>query len=228
MSNDNLEDFIRDQRQDFDGETPPAGLWDRIEDAIEPDGEDCDPLCEFIALHRDAFDDATPPPQLEGRVFASLGVSAPALRALPNKRRSYTFLLGIAASMLLLVSGAFFLGSNTGYRAGQADRASTDLSAIDPELAEAEEYYQSEIAAQFTRVNNVNSDPQLRLDLQELDKATAEIREDLLSVPVSQRSVLVNQLIGNYRTKLDILLRIQQHIPKRGPALPTNEDTDEL
>jgi flavin-binding protein dodecin len=50
-------------------------------------------------------------------------------------------------------------------------------------------------------------------DLEAIDEATAEIRASLLEVPVSQREALVQKLIETYRTKLDILLRIQQHLP---------------
>ena len=73
---------------------------------------------------------------------------------------------------------------------------------------------------------------QLRQDLQEIDQATKEIREDLLTVPASQRHVLINQLIATYRTKLDILLRIQQHFPNPNATgtgqVPVNSNENEI
>jgi hypothetical protein len=47
-------------------------------------------------------------------------------------------------------------------------------------------------------------------------------------VPVSQRATLVDQLIETYRTKLDILLRIQEHLPSSAPSSTTQQPNNEL
>lgn len=209
MNPDNLRQFIDDHRADFDTEAPPTGLWDRIEAATDPaddDNEACDPLRAFIVAHREDFDNATPPPQR----FGGLHVS--------HRRRNVSYLLGIAASLLLLLA-TYHFGNRAGYRAGQDRQVAQQLEAIDPELAETERFYQQKIATEFAKVTQVNDDPQLRLDLKDLDAATAQLRSELLEVPASQRPVLVNELIEAYRTKLDILLRIQQHFSP--PITPT-------
>ena len=112
---------------------------------------------------------------------------------------------------------AYRFGNRAGYQAGQEERVAQQIQQFDPELAEAERFYRQRIDAEFTRVNQVNDDPQLRRDLKELDAATDDIRAQLLEVPRSQRPVLVNELIEAYRTKLDILLHIQQRIPYPQP-----------
>lgn len=225
MTNDNLADFIRDHREDFDGDDPAPNLWGRISTSLGDNGDDPDPLERFVAQNREAFDDVSPPPRIEQQLFA------PALRVSHSKvgrgRRRLPLIMGIAASFLLLLSAAYFIGSRAGYQAGQYEQLANQIESIDPELAEAERYYQEEIAVQFTKVSQYNHDPQLRRDLDEIDQVTAEIRADLFEVPPSHRAELVNQLIETYRTKLDILLRIQQHInyddPRPGFNLPTNE-----
>jgi hypothetical protein len=230
MPTDKLNDFIRDNRAAFDSETPPASLWDRVAASLPEAEEEADPLAEFIAIHRDAFDSETPPPRLFESTVTPTPASAPRLKARTARRRIFRYLGAIAAGLLLLFT-VYQIGSTTGYRAGQEELVAQELHKIDPEFVEAERFYQQRIEAEYSKVNAVNNDPQLREDLLELDRATAEIRAQLLEVPPSQRATLVNELIGNYRTKLDILIRIQRHLiqsnatgaPASRPNIPTNE-----
>jgi len=199
MPTDKLEDFILQNRESFDDEAPAPNLWDRIET-----------------------------PRLEGRVFAALSAesvpagatTAPPLRVVHRGRRIGS-ILGIAATLLLLLAAAFTLGNNRGYRTAEADLVAQELERIDPNMADAEQYYRSEIAAQFTKVDQASDDPQLLQDLAAIDEATQEIRAALLEVPESQRPDLVNKLIDTYRTKLDILLKVQEHLP----SVPTESRT---
>ncbi|WP_187271023.1 anti-sigma factor [Neolewinella aurantiaca] len=240
MPTDKLEDFILNNREHFDDENPPADLWSRIDDALNSGGDETDPLESFIATNRDAFDDVTPPPRLEGRIFASMDQAgatpmapasepaAPRLKAVRGRRQTLR-LLGIAASFLVLIFAAFTIGSQQGYRTAEEEALATELRQISPELVETETYYRSEIAAQFTKVDMMNDDPQLRKDLAAIDAATNEIRANLLEVPVSQRAALVDKLIETYRTKLNILLRIQEHLPSSSaPASTTQQQNNEL
>ncbi len=230
MNDDKLKGFIQDHRTDFDEVAPPASLWDRVAAALPSDEDDGDPLETFIATHREAFDDATPPPQLLTKVLAPAAPPASAPKLKVSHRRTFLYLTGIAASLLLMFT-AYRFGNRAGYQAGQEEHLAQQIQQLDPELAEAERFYQQRIDAEFTRVDQVNDDPQLRRDLKELDAATADIRAQLLKVPQSQRPMLVNELIEAYRTKLDILLRIQQRIPTPNspgaPAPRPNKSTHE-
>ncbi|MFT7120511.1 MAG: hypothetical protein ACJAZ9_000685 [Neolewinella sp.] len=235
MSTDKLEDFILNNREEFDDEAPADNLWSKIETAIMENDDDNDPLENFVLDNRDAFDDTTPPPRLEVRIFASMDEAVETATAIPmaplsivHRRKRFTSIMGIAATLLLLLAAAFTLGNNQGYNKAERDLVALELERIDPEMADAEEYYRSEIKAQFTKVEQVNEDPQLFLDLKNIDDATLEIREALLEVPVSQRPDLVNKLIETYRTKLDILLKVQQHFPSGAEASTTQTETNDL
>lgn len=233
MPTNKLEDFILQNRETFDDEPVPAGLWDRIESNLEAPDDDNDPLESFITSNRDAFDETTPPLRLEGRVFAAMDEAAAKPAASPlsvfsSRKRTFR-ILGIAASFLLLLFAAFSIGNSQGYRSAEEEQFAAQLRQISPELAETEDYYRGEIAAQFTKVDLVNDDPQLREDLAAIDEATEEIRTALLEVPVSQRAALIDQLIENYRTKLNILLRIQQHTkPTNVSPSTTQQQTNDL
>lgn len=230
MPTDQLEDFILNNREDFDTEIPSDNLWDRIETSISGGNDDDDPLEKFILDNREAFDDTTPPPRLEGRVFATLneqavpaGASPAAPLSVAHRRRRIGSILGIAATLLLLLAAAFTIGSNRGYEAAERDQVALELERIDPDMAAAEKYYRGEIDAQFTKVSQTSDDQQLIQDLAAIDEATQEIRASLLEVPVSQRAGLVNKLIATYRTKLDILMKVQQHLPSPGADAPTTQ-----
>ncbi|NJC27522.1 hypothetical protein [Neolewinella antarctica] len=231
MANDKLEDFLLNNREKFDDASPPDNLWGRIEGAIAPEDDEPDAFDTFVATNRDAFDDATPPPRLEGQIFAQLrgaraGAStAPPLRVSHSRKRLLP-MMGVAASALVLIVAAFLLGNSQGYRTAEHDLVATELQRISPDYLETEQFYQREIEAQFTKVKQVNNDPQLVADLKEIDLATAEIRASLLDVPESQRAELVEEMIRIYRTKLDILLRVQRQFPsgsKKAAANQANE-----
>ena len=230
MANDQLEDFILNNREAFDTDAPTDSLWSRIEGAIAPEDDEPEGLERFIANHREAFDTETPPPQLETAILgrlANAGASpAPPLRATHSRRRLLP-ILGMAASAMLLIVAAFLIGSSRGYQTAEQDHVAMELERINPEYLETERFYQREIANQFVRVQQVNSDPQLVADLKEIDRATAEIRASLLEVPESQRAELVEEMIRIYRTKLDILLRVQRQLPpggKKAAAKQANEN----
>lgn len=235
MSTDKLEDFILDNRASFDDETPSESVWSKIESAIETYDDDNDPLEAFVATNRDAFDDSTPPPRIEGLVFAAMsGVEAketsgatpmPPLRAILGGRGQRLRVLGVAAAMLLLIAAAFTIGTQIGYQGAEEDQLANELRQISPELVETENYYRGEIATQATKVKLVNHDPQLQKDLAAIDLATEEIRASLLEVPVSQRAALIDRLIETYRTKLDILVRIQTHLPSNDSTSTTTQQT---
>ena len=235
MSTDKLEDFILNNRASFDDESPSENLWLKIESAIGTSNDNNDPVADFVATHRDAFDDSTPPPRIEGLVFATMDGAAteivsgatpmPPLRAILGRRGQRMRVLGVAAAMLLLIAAAFTIGTQNGYRNAEEDQMVQQLNQISPELVETENYYRGEIAAQATKVKLVNNDPQLQKDLAAIDEATEEIRASLLEVPVSQRAALIDRLIETYRTKLDILLRIQQHLPANDSTSSTTQQT---
>lgn len=229
---DTLVSFVTENRDAFDDEQVPPGVWSRIEGALGGSDDDIDPLEAFVNSNREAFDDSTPPLRLEGRVFEAMNPAAgatpmPPLRAVRGRRLK---MFGMAAAVLLLIAASFTIGNKVGYDTAEEDQMATELRRISPELAEAEDYYRGEIAAQFTKVEMTSNDPELLKDLTEIDAATEEIRTSLLEVPVSQRAALVDRLIETYRTKLDILLRIQQHIPKdaTAPSSTTQQNSNDL
>lgn len=78
------------------------------------------------------------------------------------------------------------------------------------ELQEAQFYYQDMIDAKMILVKDKVEDPELLKDLEELDKAFAELKMDLKEDVDNQE--VVTAMIDNYRLKLKILERILEDI----------------
>ena len=220
MNPDNLHHFIQDHQADFDSEAPPAGLWDRIEGAIDADDgadTDSDPLREFIVAHRENFDDATP---------AAAHGRTPIHRTRAPRRRPLA--AGCLPSEARVCPGCCRLGTTAGYglplrkpggyRSGQDEQLAHQLENIDPELAETERFYTNKKSppSLLKSVRSMTT-PNYGATCRTSTPPPAQLRAELLEVPLSQRPVLINELIEAYRTKLDILLRIQQHFSNPNP-----------
>lgn len=235
MPHDELEDFILANKEKIEAASPPPPGWERIEAALDRDEEPDEelPLEAFIVKNRPAFDRETPPPRLKERIFAALDAPAAtdappaAVKSLrPAWRKRWMFTLGVAASVLLVLAAGFTLGSSFGGGPDQTDLVEAEIHRIDPQFAEAERFFQGEIATQMSRVRAVSQDPELTNSLESINQAADEIRATLLTVPAAERADLVGELIKLYQTKLDILLRIQRHLPASSNFdSPTNQQT---
>lgn len=226
MRLDSLEQFILDQRPAFETEGPSNGLWDRIQTDLDGGGGD---LESFIKTRREDFDSEAPPAALWDKIQADLSPAAttqqPLQMTAPTEAKirslSSLYRWSAAAAVLLLLGASFMLGRNSGYQTGQADYLAV-IEQVQPDFADTEAHFQSEISDKFQQVALYNDDPQLQADLEAIDQGMEEIKLELLEVPLEERADLVNQLIESYRIKLHILERILQHLPT-DDAPPANE-----
>lgn len=114
-----------------------------------------------------------------------------------EKRSSHRWIYSIAASIALII--AFVVS----YRA-------VTPGSVPSEVREAQFYYEEMIDAKMVLVRDKVEDPALLQDLEELDQAFAELRDDLKEDVDNQE--VVTAMIDNYRLKLKILERILEDI----------------
>jgi len=143
-------------------------------------------LEKFINKHREEFDDLEPSSEL----WKNISKDLPASR---RKLSRSVKLSGIAASILLLVFVGFRLGQNS----------SAQPYAI--ELQEIEKYYSKEIGDRMTQLANFGGDENLEDDLNQLDDVFKELKEELIHSKYGNNEKLVNALIENYKTKINVL-----------------------
>lgn len=145
-----------------------------------------DHLEKFIENHRKGFDDKEPSAELWQNITKELPAS---------KRRLWrnAKLSGIAASIMLLLF--------VGFRLGQ--QSNSQPYAL--ELQEIEKYYNKEIGDRMTQVANFGGVENLEDDLDQLDVVFKDLKEELIHSKYGNNEKLVNALIENYKTKINVL-----------------------
>jgi len=117
------------------------------------------------------------------------------------------FWYSIAASIvILLFAGSAFLYSYSNSNSGE------QLFSNNQELAEASDYYTSEINFRLAAARELVDDQSIFEDIDELDKAFAELKNDLKDDADNEEVIIA--MMENYQLKLKILDRILKHLRK--------------
>ena len=176
-------------------------------------------LEKFILDNRDAFDDARPSLKLWANIEKDLNKEKAPSRSLQHRRPWYQ----IAATVLVLLSlggvGGAYLNQQT-----QQPTAQSMIEEVAPEFSEMEQYYNQRIQENYARLTAHTQDPEIDADLQQLDNAMAELREDLTNAPSGREEMIVQQLIESYRLKLQILERILERIENLDNSITTPDN----
>lgn len=204
MKKDNLERFVRDNREAFDDREPPNDLWQRIETGL---GRATDP-----SASAEPIPSAPTEPEKTG-----MNPAMPFTQIHRNTRTWGQWLTNwqaaAAVAVLLLIGGAFFLN----HRYGVASH---------PEVAVAAgPTYASEVA-QYTRLINAKrmelrqmteSNPALyeefATDLNRLERSYKSLKADLPKNP--NQEMLIQAMIQNLQIQINLLneqLRVIQRI----------------
>lgn len=177
-------------------------------------------LEKFIHDNRDAFDDARPSLKLWAAIEKDLNEEKSPSRPLRIRRPWYQ----IAATVLILLTVGGFGGAYLSQQA-QQPTAQRLIDEVAPEFSEMEQYYNQRIQENYARLtSHTQEDPEIDADLQQLDQAMAELREDLANAPSGREEVIVQQLIDSYRLKLQILERILERIENLDNSITTPDN----
>ncbi|MGH1436919.1 MAG: hypothetical protein ACRBG0_20945 [Lewinella sp.] len=176
-------------------------------------------LEKFILDNRDAFDDARPSLKLWAAIEKDLNEEEAPSHAMRNRRPWYQ----VAATVLILLTAGGFGGAFLTQQT-QQPTAQTLIEDVAPEFAEMEQYYNQRIKENYARLTTHTQDPEIDADLQQLDNAMAELREDLTNAPSGREEMIVQQLIESYRLKLQILERILERIENIDNSITTPDN----
>jgi hypothetical protein len=160
------------------------------------------PLEDFIRANRDAFDNAEPPPALFAKISEQLPPASPSLPL-----RSFRFGLRHAAAAAALVVLAFAAGM--GMATWQNQKMLAEVTRIQPDFAEAEQYYRIQISQRIRQLKATpgNHQPVLN-DIRQLDQLMGELRRELAQAPAAAEEQIVANLIQTYKIKIDILEKV--------------------
>lgn len=184
-----------------------------------------DKLERFIRDNRPAFDTEHPGLGLWNRIEQELPRAATG----PTRQR---YPLGyplwrVAAAVLLLLFAGGLIGQQLGKEVVDEQQLAV-LEQIAPEFSDLESYYEGRINAHKAQLANYRDDPAIQADLEQIDQAMAELRDELLSAPAGDQQLIVENLINSYRLKLDILERILDRLQSMDPSTPNHDETDEI
>lgn len=179
-----------------------------------------DPLEDFVRHNRDAFDTEHPGlgtwSQIEKRMDRQ-----PRLRAMSSGRNFRYWRIAAAIALLLIAGG---IGRELGMQAMQEQQTAM-LQQAAPDFDETEAFYQETIARTKARLTGYQVDPVLEADLEQIDQAMADLREELAAAPPAERRTLVENLINQYRLKLNLLERILQRLQDAEAKKTTQNDS---
>lgn len=173
---DNLEDFIRNNREAFDFDEPGSHLWMNIE------------------------------------------------KELPGKKRLRILnISGIAASVLILLSFGYFMG--TYQNSNELSSAVFATNEQYKDFNEAQHYYTTTIDAKIQEVKSIGVEDEVWNDLKQLDEVYEELKTEMLNSKFKDKEMMINLLINNYRTKIEILERIIEKSNKPSQQLSNSNET---
>jgi len=148
---------------------------------------------QFIQNNRAAFDSEMPPAFVWENVEKNL----------PRKRVHMYRVLRMAAAILLILG----MGIVIGRFAGQTSKTDLALSDISNEYAELENFYTQKINQKINLLKNQQLDEKALSDIKELEEEFETLKHEL-NTSNAQDEQIIQAMIENYRTKIDILERV--------------------
>lgn len=186
-----------------------------------------DKLEKFVRENRVAFDDKTPKHLVWEGIEARLNQQvAPETtpKIIPLRSRLYQYTKIAAVALLLLTIGGF-MGS---YWTSQKQTEQLSFGAINEEYQELETFYSEQVNLQMTQLKKYRIDESLMNDIKELDASFSELKKELKrSGKEADNEVIINAMIENYQSKIDILERVLNHLERKNKdkqSIKNNKD----
>jgi hypothetical protein len=158
--------------------------------------EDKSKLEDFIEQHRDRFDDKMPDSGLWHKIEQQL----------PQQKREGIIIsfksLRIAASFLVILTAGIWIGIQFKTHHSKIDyTASPELK----QLQETEVYYNTVVFQKMNQLQDTTVKTNIEADMKQLDDIYLELKKEMLTNEYANSQILIDAMIKNYKTKVDIL-----------------------
>ena len=188
---EDLKKFIHKNRNSFDDENPSNDLWIKIEKDLSQNQENLD---DFIKKNKAAFSDKTPPTKLWENISSELNQNEFKVHTADVKKKQkqvpISYLWRMAAAFLIVIVATLWIqfklmSPNQSQYKLTENEEQPSLENINPELLEAEIYYEQVInlkkneVAQYDLVSYGLQDD-FKYDIELLDSAYIEIKQEIL------------------------------------------------
>ncbi len=165
-------------------------------------------LEKFILENRADFDTEVPRLDVWAKLDRQLDRQRPAVRVVWMKR-----LRAAAAVLALLLAG----GAAGAYLTNQG-KAVDSLADVSPEHAEMERYFSTQVEEKLAKLASYKQDGVVKADLQELDAAYEQLRQELENAPVGAEEKIIQAMIETYQTKINILEQVLEKVESVNPS----------
>ena len=174
-------------------------------------------LEKFVIQHRSEFDSEVP----SLKVWAEIDKK---LEKKSAKKRSLWGFVRAAAAVVILLG----VGSIIGAQLSDSSLDSTStLAEVAPEYAELESYYHQQINQKIKQLASYQHDGYVQEDLRQLDEVFAELRQELEIAPRGAEKQIIQMMIENYESKINILERVLEKIESTTPGDLLEENQSE-
>ncbi|MEM9821217.1 MAG: hypothetical protein AAF985_09105 [Bacteroidota bacterium] len=181
-----------------------------------------DNLEKFIQDHREEFDREIPSLKVWAAIDKNLrDEDEEQPTAKPRTMWRYAW---IAASIAFLLATGALIGVQMA-EDGQAGIAS--LSDVSTEYAEMENYYQKQIQEKVAILARYD-DQTVTEDLKQVDEFMVELQEELKEAPKGNEEKIINAMIDNYQTKINILERVLERIQSTNRENSKSEENETI
>lgn len=170
-------------------------------------------LENFIRENRSAFDTEVPSLDVWARIDRQLDKK-------PKPKIVWMRRLRAIAAVAVLTITACYIGFQIGIDEGEA----RSLADISPEHAEMERFYNEQIQNKMATLARYRQDGFVKADFQELDAIYEELKNELENAPEGAEEHVIEAMINNYQTKIDILEQVLEKVQTTGQ---TNLKTEE-
>lgn len=162
-----------------------------------------DKLEQFLVDHKEEFDSESPPPMIWMNLDKELSGNKKKETATIREFRQTSFMrvMQVAAMFVVVMGVGLLIGMQINKSGNTYNNPHLD------EFVEAERHYNKKIDNMWTTVKatSIESADDVKEDLKSLDAVYNELKEELLSGKGSNTNEVVNSMIDNYRTKIEIL-----------------------
>lgn len=162
-----------------------------------------DKLEKYISEHKNEFDQDSPPPMVWLNLEKHLDIEhSYSKRSFIReiKKPSIMRIMQVAAMFVVVMGVGLLIGL-------QLNKGNIYSNPQLEEFVEAEKHYSKEIDKMWTvvKASSVEEKETIQEDLNGLDAIYNELKNELISNPNANTDYVVNAMIENYRTKIDIL-----------------------
>jgi hypothetical protein len=155
-----------------------------------------DKLEKFIKENREEFDFHIPDPQIWNRIEKQLD-------AKKEKGRVWLLATRMAAAIVTILAVGILIGIQISRR--DVHQINYALSPVLKSYQETEQYYQQQVNLKLEEVKALQPESNIEQDLKQLDEVYNELKEELIRSNYSNSEVMINAMIKNHKTKVEIL-----------------------